>query len=292
MILTGSIRAGSRWRLALLFFVLGLAACAPEPEPTPTHTLTPPPATQTPEATPWQVARPTLPPTWTPTSTYTPLPPSLTPSPTGTPSVTPTLGTAERCDQLWLYGHPAQGAQLSIKDFDQVSFLWQYPLADESVTLTITRAGSDRARVLNVPGPNNVAASIPFRVLYGPGLYRWTLVPEDADGEPLESCRLEGSFTITTLRWEEHRWPLPDGREASTLLITPTVTPTPTATPTETATLVETPTPTATASPVEPTSTALGEFTATPGALATPEAFGPPPPPAATSTPPPSPGGN
>ena len=192
-------------------------------------------------ATPWGVTRPTLPPTWTPTATYTALPPSLTPSPTETPSVTPTLSAAARCARLWLYGHPAQGAQLSIKDFAQVSFLWQYPLADEAVTLTIRLAGGDRARVLTVPGPNNVAASIPFHVLYGPGLYRWSLVPEDADGTPLADCRQEGSFVITVLRREEHRWPLPGGGEA----VFPTATAEPSA-PASTAEVTEPPAITAT----------------------------------------------
>jgi hypothetical protein len=199
--------------MTLVFFVVLLgsaAACGPQPvSPTPTQTLTmtPVPATL---ASPMEpVLRPTLPPTWTPTSTYTPRPPTVTPSPTLTPSITPTLSDADRCAAFLAFSHPADGAQLPLSAYHAVTFIWQYPLPGETVTLRIVRAGSDLDRLLTMPGPQTVVATVPFNALYGPGVYHWQWGPDGPDGQPLAICMVSGTFTIPLRAREDWHWPPP-----------------------------------------------------------------------------------
>lgn len=90
-----------------------------------------------------------------------------------------------------------------------VTFIWNFPLPGEAVTLTLIQEASGLGRALTVPGPDTVVASLPFHALYGPGPYRWVIAPLGQDGQPLESCRVEGRFLLVARTREDRPWPLP-----------------------------------------------------------------------------------
>jgi hypothetical protein len=123
--------------------------------------------------------------------------------------MTPTLSAADRCAGFQLASQPRDGAQLSLRAFQAVGFAWRYPFAGESVTLTLHRLGSDRARVLTLTGPRDVILTIPFRALPGPGPYHWTVAPVDADGQSL-GCERSGRFGLVSIPREAHAWPTPE----------------------------------------------------------------------------------
>lgn len=187
-----------RYRLPTLLLTLLIAACAPTPTATPT-----------PSPTRTAAPRSTLPPTWTPTDSPTPAPPTRTPSPTTPPTLTPTPDDTARCAAFAPFTGPPDGAALNRREHHTFSFIWEYPLPGESVSLRITHVGSGQTRLLTVPGPDSVVVTLPFRVLYGPGVYAWSLAPDDADGQPLPDCAQTGRFTLLAVPREARFWPVP-----------------------------------------------------------------------------------
>ncbi len=173
----------SLWLLAACGTPIGPTTTAPAPVTPPGHTPTP-------------AVRPTLPPTWTPTDTLTPVPPTVTPTVTRTPTITPTPDDAGRCAALVVLGHPQADARLVYARPNAFTFMWNYPLFEGTVILTIKRVGTTLEQIIPVPGPETVVASIPRRALYGPGIYEWSIAPLGEDGEPLTACQLTGRFTL------------------------------------------------------------------------------------------------
>ncbi len=184
--------------LALLL-LLAVAACQPTLAVAPSAAGTPPPTRQ-----PF-----TLPPTWTPTPSATSAPPTATRTPTLTAIPLPTLSDADHCAAWALISHPADGARLVWARHRAVSFIWDYPLPGGWVTLTITRAGTEYRRTIRLPGPGTVVATVPFRSLFGPGVYRWSAAPSGVDGTPLDSCAASGRLSILLLARDERHYPAP-----------------------------------------------------------------------------------
>lgn len=177
----------------LILLIAALAACQPG---TPRQAETPSlPALAAAGTMPPPLA--TLPPTWTPTHTATPAPPTATPTQTPTPTATPTLSAADRCQALNVMGTPRDGARFVRRVTAQVVFTWQYPVPDGGVQLEVRRTedGWDGHAIV-VPGTAMAAVSVPLRVLAGPGVYRWTVTPQDEAGSPLADCAQSGSFTV------------------------------------------------------------------------------------------------
>lgn len=176
-----------------------LAACGPGPTAPLPQTL---PPTNTARA-----VLATLPPTWTLTPTFTPAPPTATTTLTLSPSLTPTLSTAETCDAFVFIGAPRSGIHLNENSTTGVTISWQYPLADVTALFRLDHDPGGQTREITLAGNALVAATLPLDSLFGPGLYRWAVIPHDASGQALPGCAINDSFVIIVDSFEN-----PQGR--------------------------------------------------------------------------------